>query len=72
MGADRVEAVSDIDHASAPLDEFDFVVIKKAEHYSFELGMTPNKTVHWNWVKECLVASRLLPQPEWGLESQDA
>ncbi|KAG6899739.1 hypothetical protein C0993_007268 [Termitomyces sp. T159_Od127] len=72
MGADRVEAVTEIDHASAPLEEFDFVVIKKVEHYSLELGMVPYKTVHWNWVKECLVASRLLPQPEWGLDSQEA
>ncbi|KAH0583784.1 hypothetical protein H2248_009387 [Termitomyces sp. 'cryptogamus'] len=72
MGADRVEAVTDINYASAPLHEFDFVVIKKAEHYSPELGMVPNKTVHWNWVKECLVASRLLPQLEWELESQEA
>ncbi|KAG6874218.1 hypothetical protein C0995_003764 [Termitomyces sp. Mi166 len=72
MGADRVEAVTEVDHASAPLHEFDLVVIKKAEHYSIELGMVPDKTVHWNWVKECLVASRLLPQPEWGLESQEA
>ncbi|KAG6898357.1 hypothetical protein C0992_009032 [Termitomyces sp. T32_za158] len=70
MGADCVEAVTDIDHASAPLNEFDFIVIKKAEHYS--LGMVPDKTVQWSWVKECLVASRLLPHPEWGLESQEA
>ncbi|KAG6866984.1 hypothetical protein C0991_003900 [Blastosporella zonata] len=72
MGADRVEAVSEVTYASAPLPEFDFVVIKKPEHYSPSSGMVPDKTVLWTWVKDCLIASRLLRHKEWQAESQDA
>ncbi|KAG6816444.1 hypothetical protein H0H87_005999 [Tephrocybe sp. NHM501043] len=72
MGADHVEAVSDVVYASAPIHEFDFIVIKKDEDYRPEAGMTAEQTVHWNWVKECLVASRFLPQPQRTAESQDA
>ncbi|KAG6917953.1 hypothetical protein DXG01_017137 [Tephrocybe rancida] len=72
MGADRVEAVSDAAYSSAPLHEFDLVVVKKAEHYSPNMGMVEGKTVYWNWVKDCLIASRLLPQSRWETESQDA
>ncbi|KAG6814480.1 hypothetical protein H0H92_000005 [Tricholoma furcatifolium] len=71
MGADRVEAVNDIAYASTPLEDFDLVIVKQDKDYDPEL-MLAEKTVHWNWVKECLVASRLLPQPQWACESQEA
>ncbi|GLB34876.1 putative ubiquitin modification-dependent histone binding [Lyophyllum shimeji] len=73
MGADRVEAVSDVRYASASLSSFDFVIIKEANQYGSHLE--DGRTVHWPWVKDCLIASRLLPIPEWVLqqsESQDA
>ncbi|KAF8077869.1 hypothetical protein FPV67DRAFT_1662656 [Lyophyllum atratum] len=73
MGADRVEAVSDVKYASNSVSLFDFVVIKEAHQYNSHLE--EGRTVHWAWVKDCLIASRLLPIPQWGLqhpESQDA
>jgi hypothetical protein len=73
MGADRVEAVSEIKYASASVSSFDYVIVKEANHYDSHLE--DGTTVHWTWVKDCLIASRLLPIPEWGpqhSESQDA
>ncbi|RDB21264.1 DNA repair protein crb2 [Hypsizygus marmoreus] len=73
MGAKFVEAVSELKYASAPVDEYDFVIIKELHHYGSQLeGGT---VVHWSWVKDCLIASRQLPLPEWDQpcsESQDA
>jgi hypothetical protein len=71
MGARRVEAVSELRYASAPISEFDLIVIKEAHHY--DPALDNGCTVHWSWVKECLIASRQLPLPVWGLgNSQDA
>lgn len=73
MGADRVEAVSELKYASAPVADFDLVIIKEAQNYTPELDN--GKIVHWAWVKDCLIASRQLPFPAWGpgsAESQDA
>lgn len=63
MGAERVEAVTDLKHASIPADNFDLVVIKEAQHCTSSLPK--EKTVHWQWVKESLIASRRLPLPNW-------
>lgn len=65
MGARRVEAVSELRYASAPISEFDLIVIKEANHY--DPALDNGCTVHWTWVKDCLVASRQLPLPVWGL-----
>ncbi|KAG5653828.1 hypothetical protein H0H81_010101 [Sphagnurus paluster] len=73
MGANRVEAVSDVRYASSAISSFDYVVVKEAGHYGPHLE--DGTIVHWPWVKDCLVASRLLPLPQWGsqhTESQDA
>jgi hypothetical protein len=71
MGARRVEAVSELRYASAPISEFDLIVIKEAHHY--DPALDNGCTVPWLWVKDCLVASRHLPLPVWGMtNSQDA
>lgn len=67
MGARRVEAISELKYASAPVTEFDFVVIKEAHRY--DPALDNGYTVHWPWVKDCLIASRQLPLPVWGLAS---
>jgi len=62
MGSEQVEAVCDPKHASADLTEFDYVIMKEeddVEKYARE-GVT---CVHVPWMKECLIASQLLPLP---------
>lgn len=63
MGAARVEAVTDAKFASERLSAFDYVVIKEVGQYVPSLN--DGTTVHWGWVKDCLIASRHLPLPEW-------
>ncbi|KAF8163374.1 hypothetical protein B0H34DRAFT_764888 [Crassisporium funariophilum] len=71
MGADRVEAVTELRFASRDLTHYDFLVIRGVENYSSEFAECT--TVHWTWVKDCLIASRYLPLPEWPTEhSQEA
>jgi len=70
MGAESVEAVTDIQHASTGVSAFDFVIIREASHYFPELSNAT--TVHWNWVKDCLIASRYLPLPVWPGESEES
>ncbi|KAF9013900.1 hypothetical protein BDQ17DRAFT_1230890 [Cyathus striatus] len=63
MGASRVEAVSDLKYASATTADYDLIVIRDADRYTQELPS--HTTVHWTWVKDCLVASRFLSRPQW-------
>lgn len=63
MGAARVEAVYDLKSASSKPAAFDYVVIKDASDFIKELR--GSVTVHLPWVKDCLIAGRLLPLPEW-------
>lgn len=73
MGAETVEAVAESHLASREITEYDYIVIRDPAEYSSEFaGCT---TVHWAWVKECLIASRRLPLPDWpsiGEYSQEA
>ncbi|KDR81687.1 hypothetical protein GALMADRAFT_239810 [Galerina marginata CBS 339.88] len=68
MGADTVEAVTDIRFASYKLKEYNYLIIREENQYLPKYADTECKTVHWTWVKECLIASRLLPFPSWGVE----
>lgn len=71
MGAQVVEAVSQPKYASRPISDYDLVVIKDTHLYHTDLDK--EKTVHWTWVKDSLIASRRLARPVWGLaNSQDA
>jgi hypothetical protein len=67
MGADVVEAVIESRYATEKLSEYDYVVIRDANLYGPEFSNCV--TVHWSWVKECLIASRLFPLPSWPMES---
>jgi len=67
MGAELVEAVVDHRHASADLGEYDYVLVKdvkEVKEYARE-GVT---CVHVPWMKECLIASQLLPLPDGDAE----
>ena len=67
MGADRVEAVTELRYAAHNLSDYDYLVIREASHYQDEFAECV--TVHWAWVKDCLIASRFLPLPDWFSES---
>ncbi|TFK42505.1 hypothetical protein BDQ12DRAFT_676322 [Crucibulum laeve] len=71
MGADRVEAVMELSYASRDVDSYDYVVIREDVEYTPELAEAT--VVTWTWVKNCLIASRLVPLPEWmsGQPSQE-
>ncbi|KAH9483918.1 hypothetical protein JR316_0003396 [Psilocybe cubensis] len=71
MGADRVEAVTDVRYATHQLQEYDYLVIREKHHYSPGYSQCPS-VVDWTWVKECLIASRYLTTPSWGEDSQEA
>jgi len=73
MGAKRVEAVTEITYASYSIAAYDYVVIKEPTQYKSDLQ--DGHVVTWAWVKDCLIASRLLPVRERlpvFSESQDA
>ncbi|PPQ93283.1 hypothetical protein CVT25_015281 [Psilocybe cyanescens] len=71
MGADIVEAVTDPRYATRQLKEYDYLVIREKHQYLSQFSECV--TVHWTWVKECLIASRYLPLPSWdGEDSQEA
>ncbi|TCD63620.1 hypothetical protein EIP91_005171 [Steccherinum ochraceum] len=60
MGASRVEAVASEKDASKASASFDYVVVKdpqEVEHFTSRGA----KCVHFKWVKDCLIAGRLLP-----------
>ena len=67
MGADRVEAVCDEKHAASKSFEYDFVLVKDAEDVekfnSTRKGDRP-ACVHIPWVKQSLVAGKLLEIPD--------
>jgi hypothetical protein len=69
MGAERVEAVQSKNHASKPLDEYDYVVLKDSARPN---GDDSIKYVPWTWVKDCLIANRLLPLPLESDKDEDA
>lgn len=66
MGAKRVEAVSDPRHASdQSFGAFQYVVVRDDGEGVPGLPKTGVTLVHVPWVKDCLIAGRLLPPPEW-------
>ncbi|KZT70132.1 hypothetical protein DAEQUDRAFT_668140 [Daedalea quercina L-15889] len=63
MGASSVEAVPEAKYASSKdLSEYDYVVVKD----SGDIGRVASgaNCVPFGWVKDCLIAGRLLPQPD--------
>ncbi|KAH9843071.1 uncharacterized protein C8Q71DRAFT_699731 [Rhodofomes roseus] len=63
MGASSVEAVPDVKYASAKnLSEYHYVVVKDRGDIG-RVASGPN-CVHFGWVKDCLIAGRLLPLPQ--------
>jgi hypothetical protein len=66
MGAERVEAASEIKYASdQSLKSFDYVVVKDADEVVHGLSNDNVTFVHVPWVKDCLIAGRLLETPKW-------
>ena len=67
MGADHVEAVCDVKHASLKTIEYDYVLVKDLEEVrkfnSVGKGDRP-PCFHIPWVKECLVAGKFLEIPD--------
>jgi hypothetical protein len=62
MGASRVEAVTEVKFASQDLSAYDYVVIKDYSERPKDLPEDDDVTVvHVPWVKDCLIAGRLLP-----------
>ena len=59
MGATRVEAVADARNASKSVDEYDYVIVKEEKDVR-PLRNRRVQCVHFAWVKECLVAGRVL------------
>ncbi len=58
MGAHRVEAVTELKHASVHLSDYNYVVVK--DSCASTLDIKGSVVVTWSWVKECLIASRFL------------
>ena len=57
MGAERVEAVVDADHASdRSLDNYDYIVTDRPDE-------SDPRYVNVDWIKQCLIAGRLLEMP---------
>ncbi|KAF5330425.1 hypothetical protein D9619_005443 [Psilocybe cf. subviscida] len=67
MGAEMVETVATPAYASKDLEEYDYIVVRDncSKHPDFADYL---KVVEWTWVKECLIASRILPIPIRGSE----
>ena len=66
MGADHVEAVYDVKHASQEMAEYDYVLVRDLEEVkkfnaAGKGGRPP--CFHIPWVKECLVAGKFLAIP---------
>lgn len=67
MGADQVEAVCEVEHAQCETTEYDLILVKgKEEVQNFNASNEGERPpcVHIPWVKECLVAGKLLDFPE--------
>lgn len=60
MGASRVEAVAEAKQASKALSRFDYIVVK-AESDVKRVKAKGVTCVHFGWVRDCLIASRILP-----------
>jgi hypothetical protein len=71
MGAKRVEAVCEPKHASADLSQFDYVIVKE-ENEVEKFARDGVTCVHVPWMKECLIASQLLPLPPGDLSEEEA
>lgn len=64
MGAARVEAVPELKHASSSdLSAFDLVVVKE-QHDASRIPGKATRCVNFQWVKDCLIAARLLSYPD--------
>ncbi|KAF9648083.1 hypothetical protein BDM02DRAFT_3116022 [Thelephora ganbajun] len=67
MGADHVEAVCDVKYALYKTFEYDFVLVKDVEEVkkfnATRKGDRP-PCVHIPWIKECLIAGKLLDIPD--------
>jgi len=61
MGATRVEAVTEVKFASKDLTAYDYIVIKDSNERPKDLDPDDVKLVHVPWVKDCLIAGKLLP-----------
>ena len=67
MGADHVEAVYDMKHASQKMIQYDYVLVKDLEEVKkFNTAGKGDRPpcFHIPWVKECLVAGKLLDIPD--------
>lgn len=64
MGAEEVEAVADRSRASQPLDDYTYVVSRDGTEW--------RNSVSWAWVKDCLIANRILPRPVTEASQDDA
>ncbi|OCH92215.1 hypothetical protein OBBRIDRAFT_727222 [Obba rivulosa] len=63
MGASRVEAVADARHATHPdLNKYDYVIVKEQSEVYRVSSTKGANCVHFGWVKDCLIAGRLLPR----------
>ncbi|KAH9951479.1 hypothetical protein B0H21DRAFT_719142 [Amylocystis lapponica] len=63
MGASSVEAVADVKYASqAELTLYDYVVVKEQSDVARFAANGAVNCVDLDWVKQCLIASRLLPR----------
>jgi hypothetical protein len=59
MGAESVEAVPDLKHASSALVEYDYIVVASTDG---KIKKLPNcKVVSWEWVKDALISRRFPP-----------
>lgn len=75
MGAETVEAVENPKLASAPLDEYTWIITFDFDAFTQGWPQLPEgKWVTWPWVRACLLSSKLLPRPDPPIieeESQD-
>lgn len=73
MGAETVEAVRTPQLATKSLGDYDFIVvrdIKKIDDATWS-ALPKQRLVDWEWVKKCLLASRLDELPESSEASQE-
>ncbi|KAF8643815.1 hypothetical protein AX16_008833 [Volvariella volvacea WC 439] len=65
MGAHRVKAVKTLQQTQHEVETYDYLIIRERDHYTPNLSELGPTVVDWQWVKDCLIASRLLPPPTW-------
>jgi len=72
MGAKVVEAVTSPKHASQPLSEYGYIVVREDDVWAkYPQLRGAGQVVTWSWVKDCLISSRLLPIPTPETEEVD-